>query len=264
MLGSRIVVVHKENGGLSDARNAGLEIATGDLIAFADHDDWLHPQMYEIMVQAMIENDMSVCICDYASVQQECFDEIVYNQEVAETTVITCENWLHGFFKPTWRTPIWNKLYKKEIVEHIRFGNLHLGEDNLFSYQVFKESRKAIFVHKKLYFQRMHGDNFEYTGIKYFTDLLLAKEIILNDVKRVFRYEYDFFKTLFLYECVRMLNIYLCSDKELYNTQKEQVIKTIQKNSKGLLFSSMPIGRKLLFFRLRHKKSELINESILL
>ncbi|MCH5296580.1 MAG: glycosyltransferase [Ruminococcus sp.] len=258
----RVKVIHTKNSGQSSARNTGLEIATGDLIAFADHDDLLHPQMYEIMVHAMLENDMLVCICDFANVQQDQFDDVTFNQEDAETTVLTCEEWLNGFFEPTWRTPIWNKLYRKEVVNNIRFGNLHLGEDNLFSYQVFKESRNAVFVHKTLYFQRMHGDNFEYTGIKYFTDLLLAKEMILNDVKNVFPYIYDSFRILFLDECVRIFNVYVSTDIKLYNNQKEQVIKMIQKNSKSLWFSSMPIGRKLRFFKLKYKTPNLINEPI--
>lgn len=260
----RVKVIHKSNEGQSAARNSGLDVATGDLIAFADHDDLLHPKMYEIMVQAMFDNDMSVCICDFANVQQDCFDEITFNQETAEITAVTSEEWLNGFLKPSWRTPIWNKLYRKDIVEHIRFENLHLGEDNLFSYQVFKKSREAVFVHKKLYFQRMHGNNFEYTGIKYYTDLLLAKEKILNDVKKNFRYEYKYFKTLFLYECVRIFNIYVNSDKEIYNIQKEKVVKMIKNNSKGVFFLKMPIGRKLIFYRLKNKKSHTINEPIVM
>lgn len=260
----RVKVIHTRNSGQSSARNTGLEIATGDLIAFADHDDLLHPQMYEIMVHAMLENNMPVCICDFANVQQNQFDDIIFDHEDAKITVLTCEEWLDGFFGPTWRTPIWNKLYRKEVVDNIRFGNLHLGEDNLFSYQVFKESRKAVYVHKTLYFQRMHGDNFEYTGIKYLTDLLLAKEMILNDVKNIFPYIYDSFHILFLYECVRIFNVYVSTDIKLYNNQKDQVIKMIQKNSKGLWFSSMPIGRKLIFFKLKYKSPNLINEPILI
>lgn len=258
----RVKTIHTRNSGQSSARNIGLEIATGDLIAFADHDDLLHPQMYEIMVHTMFENNMPVCICDYASLQHEQFDEITFNNKEAETILISCEEWLNGFFEPTWRTPIWNKLYRKEVVENIRFGNLHLGEDNLFSYQVFKESRKAVFVHKTLYFQRMHGDNFEYTGTKYLTDLLLAKEMILNDVKNEFPYKYDSFHILFLYECIRIFNVYVSTDIKLYNNQKEQVIKMIQKNLKGIWCSSMPIGRKLIFFKLKYKAPNLINKPI--
>ena len=59
-----IKVIHKANGGLSDARNTGLEAATGEYIAFADSDDYVHPQMYEAMIGVMEENaavDMVVC-----------------------------------------------------------------------------------------------------------------------------------------------------------------------------------------------------------
>ena len=61
---SRIKVIHKANGGLSDARNTGLEAATGEYIVFADSDDYVHPQVYEAMIGVMEENaavDMVVC-----------------------------------------------------------------------------------------------------------------------------------------------------------------------------------------------------------
>ena len=58
---SRVRVIHKENGGQSAARNAGLAIAAGEYIAFADHDDLLHPRMYEYMMEAMQQYDTQVC-----------------------------------------------------------------------------------------------------------------------------------------------------------------------------------------------------------
>ena len=51
----RIEVIHKKNGGLSDARNAGLAVATGDFVAFVDSDDWIEPQMYETMLISLIK-----------------------------------------------------------------------------------------------------------------------------------------------------------------------------------------------------------------
>ena len=58
---SRIRVIHKENGGLSDARNAGIDIATGEYIAFVDSDDWIVPEMYEKMLAALKTENAATC-----------------------------------------------------------------------------------------------------------------------------------------------------------------------------------------------------------
>ena len=59
----RIEVIHKKNGGLSDARNVGLAEATGEFITFVDSDDWIEPQMYEIMVTTLIAEDADLVAC---------------------------------------------------------------------------------------------------------------------------------------------------------------------------------------------------------
>lgn len=61
---SRIKVVHKKNGGLGDARNAGLDVATGDLIGFVDSDDWCEPSMYQRMVDSYNEHRKPIVVCD--------------------------------------------------------------------------------------------------------------------------------------------------------------------------------------------------------
>ena len=59
----RIVVIHKKNGGLSDARNIGLKIATGELVGFVDSDDWISPEMYQLLYENMLENDSDISAC---------------------------------------------------------------------------------------------------------------------------------------------------------------------------------------------------------
>ena len=74
---SRIKVVHKENGGLSSARNAGVAVATGAYVGFVDSDDYIHPQMYEKLYEALVENgaDISICGCDYVD------EELIFMNE---------------------------------------------------------------------------------------------------------------------------------------------------------------------------------------
>lgn len=63
----RVKVVHKENGGLSDARNAGLAVAAGAYIGYVDSDDWIEHDMYERMYRACVVRDAQLCVCRYFS-----------------------------------------------------------------------------------------------------------------------------------------------------------------------------------------------------
>lgn len=248
---SRIRVIHKKNEGQSAARNAGLAIASGEYIAFADHDDLLHPRMYEYMMAAMKKYNTQVCACDFRNVDQQDMDAICFDMEQPAVSVVEQREWLHDLFRPTWRTPIWNKLYHRSVLSDIQFGTYRLGEDNMLSYQVLKKAGRTAFVHMPLYFQRMHGDNFEFTGIRYFTDLLRAKETILRDVKSCFPEEYSRFQKLFLYECVRIYNCYADIADSQYDIQIKETLKIMNRNSRGILLSDLPIGHKILFTKLR-------------
>ena len=60
---SRIKVIHKKNGGLSDARNAGMQIASGEFIGFVDSDDWISKEMYQLLYENMKENESDISAC---------------------------------------------------------------------------------------------------------------------------------------------------------------------------------------------------------
>src|SRR5690348_8514297 len=66
----RIKVIHKKNGGLSSARNAGLEIAKGEYIGFIDSDDFIHNKMYEILYQNALFHSSDIIICDFLKVNE--------------------------------------------------------------------------------------------------------------------------------------------------------------------------------------------------
>ena len=66
---SRIKVIHKENGGVSSARNAALDAATGDFIGFVDSDDWIEPDMYESLMMRIDETGKDIAVCSYYSIE---------------------------------------------------------------------------------------------------------------------------------------------------------------------------------------------------
>ena len=68
---SRIKVIHKENGGLSDARNAGMQIANGDVISFIDSDDWIDPKFFEVMLNVMQDDESDIVSCGVKWVDED-------------------------------------------------------------------------------------------------------------------------------------------------------------------------------------------------
>lgn len=245
----RIFVIHKKNGGQSSARNEGLMYAKGEFIAFADNDDIVHPDMYKDLILVMESTGADICACDFKNVDNNAIDKIVFDSSLAISTEMSKHELLNDFFKPTWRIPIWNKIYRANLVKQMRFGNYHLGEDNLFSYQVINNCCKYVFCDHTYYFQRMHGMNYEFTATEYMIDLLEAKEKILCEIENNYPECYRICQKSFLYECIRIFNIY--SKKDDLNKTK-QILEMIRGNMKGIILSDMPIGHKKLFLKIKY------------
>lgn len=151
----RIKVIHKDNGGLSDARNAGVQIATGELIAFLDSDDWIDTYYYELLVSEMIKNDCDIVSGGYEvvfsrephKVLSEVKKTIVLNRDVAMARLIEESLLKHV---------VWNKIYKRSLIDDILFEVGKCHEDVFWTYQVIGRSRKIAIVDYKglFYYQR--------------------------------------------------------------------------------------------------------------
>lgn len=253
---SRIRVFHKKNGGQSSARNLGLDEARGAFIAFADHDDILHPRMYETMIREISTFGANVCACQFANTPNASISELDFEQPIAAFEEVQQCELVARFFTPAWHIPVWNKLYRREVIEDLRFHSAMLGEDNLFSYRILKRCDVIPFCPTTLYFQRMHDNNFEFTGLRHMADLIAAKESILRDIQTSFPELYHDAQAKFLSECVRVFNLYERMKPE-YDFQKRQVFQLMQRNSKGIFASRLPVGQKtrFLFYRIVGQRS---------
>lgn len=154
---SRIRVIHKTNGGLSDARNAGMAIATGELMTFVDSDDWIAPDMYEHLYQRLAEDNSDIAACGVQMVWEDKTPSrmlmrdgnCILNQEEAMQAIIE-ESWL--------KQPVWYKLYKTELVRDILFPVGKYHEDVFWSYQaVGRAQRVSVSDHIGYYYLQRGG-----------------------------------------------------------------------------------------------------------
>lgn len=110
---NRVEVIHKKNGGLSDARNAGLEKADGDYIGFVDGDDWIEPFMYEKMLSACLENNAEIAICRYNQIGGQPDWEEPDGKSVSLTSEEAMNLYLCGDKQHIIYNSVWSKLFKE-------------------------------------------------------------------------------------------------------------------------------------------------------
>ena len=140
----RIVVIHKENGGLSSARNAGLDIAKGEYIGFVDSDDAIEADMYEVLLDTIISNDGDVVVCDFKN--WDGVSDLKSKAVPNETQICSHDEMLKKFFRvedATLYTAVWCRLYKRSVIADIRFTEGVINEDVDFSYKIFANAEKT-------------------------------------------------------------------------------------------------------------------------
>lgn len=179
---SRIKVYIKANGGLSDARNYGLSVATGEYVYFLDSDDWIEPNLLEDNLNFLLKEDLDFIVFGF-------YQDNVNNKEQLLSQIKhipTADNWIKGsnIALTSYMLNIlgyaWNKLYKKQYLDKqsILFAKgVSLVEDILFNAQVYQKANKIVFNQKAYvhYIQRpvvtltkqFHKQSFEWVKLKH-------------------------------------------------------------------------------------------------
>ncbi|MCE5175151.1 MAG: glycosyltransferase [Bacteroidales bacterium] len=148
---TRIRVIHKTNGGLSDARNVGIEMAIGDYLGFVDSDDFIHSEMYETLYLNLINSNADISICSYEKVYD---GKIVANDLRNEVSVMSNIEAIDHFFtfdSANFNAP-WNKLYKTELFAGIKFPKGKTREDEYTIYKLIYKSKRIALSEKVMYY----------------------------------------------------------------------------------------------------------------
>lgn len=147
---SRFVVVHKANGGTAVARNEALKMVRGDYIAFLDNDDYISPFFYEYMMRAMEDTDADIVVCE--TTREDNAEELVM-QSYSGAEVVDKHDFILGTYTGKWtrNTTPWNKLYKKELFEEVRFPEGKGYEDAYTTYRLLYKAKSICYLNNTLY-----------------------------------------------------------------------------------------------------------------
>lgn len=165
---ARINVIHKENGGLSDARNKGIESANGKYIAFVDSDDFVDLRMYEKLYKILISNDADISMC--RPYLFENYDEIVELPIDAkdDIKVLNKEQFFSKMYEEDYLSNVvaWNKLYKRNLFENIRYPKGKIIEDAHVLHHLIDKCGRIAITNQELYFYFQRKDSIMH-NIKY-------------------------------------------------------------------------------------------------
>ena len=135
---NRIKVIHKSNGGLSDARNVGIDLAAGDYVTFVDSDDYLMPDMIENLMNIIVREHADIAQCGYIRTKSNCIERAERSQVQYK---LYGKNRMSAFFKESQiRTMACGKIYKKSLFNEIRFPVGRLYEDVFTTYKLIHEA----------------------------------------------------------------------------------------------------------------------------
>ncbi len=145
---SRVIVLHKTNGGVTSTRLAGIKIATGDYIAFVDGDDYIEPDMYEKLLANALKHDADISHCGYQMVFP---DRVNYYYNTGKTVVQNKSAGLKDLISGEFIEPgLCNKLYRRKLFDNLITGDIipadiRINEDLLMNYWLFKQSDLSVY-----------------------------------------------------------------------------------------------------------------------
>lgn len=197
----RISVIHKKNGGLSDARNHGIDKANGEYVCFIDSDDWIEKTYLEELHELAVKNEADITICDF---QKNTGDSVITQPKEFAVVIETGIDAIDNLYSDKYGIYVvaWNKLYNRDLFTDLRYPVGMIHEDEAIFGDLFCEAKKVVRTERILYNYRVNNET-SIMSSKYSLkrlDILKAMEIRMETYKNrgLNRYyEKDSFKYLY-------------------------------------------------------------------
>lgn len=234
----RITVVHKKNGGLSDARNTGIENASGEYLMFIDSDDFIMPEMIEQLYKSSSDdNDLVICDFDYVN-------EVGKIIDFREKNALKEGNWSkEEFWNFLFSTShcvcvcVWNKLYKKDWFSYIRFKTGKHNEDAFIIKSIIDQVSNIKYISKKLYCYTQRSDsimgNYSLKNLDSVEAFTLMGEEFWSEHCLIFAESAITLALEFLLDGYLKLDMGQAETKERYTKLKTDIRKIFIKMQKG-------------------------------
>jgi glycosyltransferase involved in cell wall biosynthesis len=224
----RIKVVHKENGGLSDTRNIGLDIAEGEYISFIDSDDIIHKQFIDTLLGILIASKAEISMCDYTKFSNILPTTLCNNKEDFE--IHSGEYMLNNLYTKHWvpkNVIACNKLYSRKVWESLRYTVGVLHEDEYIIHELYANVQKVAYCQLRLYYYRQRHSSI--------TNEISSKRIhdtlnIFNN-REVFFRQHGYNHLIQLNSQAKLLNVVLLATS-YKNSETEELLR---KNLRSIL-----------------------------
>lgn len=223
---SRIKVVHKKNGGLSSARNAGLKVAKGEYIGFVDSDDYVDATMYEDLMRVMKKDERIMVVSSpiVRDVDGKIVPYKVGTFEYKDGETLSFSQYMKMFLGLNMDATVWNKLYKREFIQTL-FREGRNNEDYLFMYynvkHVFDTDKLLAVTDKAHYYYRDNAQSICHqtkTSVnRLFFDTLYNLKEVTDDLKKWNMQQLSFvvplMEGILIHACDQMLKFPIIREK---------------------------------------------------
>lgn len=264
---NRIIVVHKENGGVSSARNKGLKIAKGEWISFVDADDWIEQTFCQTLLNKVTQEQADIALCGYNRITDNRIEKInANNQEV----FLNSNEYLVKSLNPQTGFGFCHmKLIKKEVLKSISFNErIEVGEDALFNIQLSTYIKKAVFLKQPLYNYRINNQSVvkrydENYANKYLKSMKIIEEYIWQEYNEEneenIEIKQNYYNFVAYHIVLIIVNYCYHPDNKMCNAQRKNMLKEVINNDLFIIglkksnYNNISLTRKITLYTLKHK-----------
>lgn len=247
---SRIKVIHKENGGLSDARNAGLKIANGEYIGFVDSDDYIAPDMFETLYNLTQKYDAEISIVSFYEIYNTKTIGVRDSRQLQQMNKIEAIKEL--LLDSKIQSYAWNKLFKKNLFENLKFPTDKNFEDIATTLLLFEKANKIVLFEDPKYYYLRRDDSIvgvrNYKTYKDYLDVIYNKYFYLDgkyqelDLYNAYNYIINMIWVYTIIVAFDLDDVYKDFEKQydlfenLINKYNNEVINQLDNYNKAVLY----------------------------
>lgn len=201
----RVRVIHKSHGGVSSARNAGVDKAQGDYLGFVDGDDWIEPDMYALLYNNSVAYDADLSACGFVKIDD--YDAIRFHSPYAAPECYTPEEALGSMFlKDGMRYSACNKLFRRKLFDTVRYPEWRLLEDKGTTYKLIDLSVRIVWCSSPKYHYFMRPGSIMHSASHgQDLDLFAVNDELLRFIETKYPLLTQTARVSYASECLRLL-----------------------------------------------------------